>query len=50
MNFSEIAKNRQSCRYFDNTKQVEEEKIKAILEKFLKSVMAKCHCSIEKAG
>ena len=32
MNFSEIAKNRQSCRYFDNTKQVEEEKIKAILE------------------
>lgn len=32
MNFNEIAKNRQSCRYFDNTKQVEEEKIKAILE------------------
>ena len=32
MNFSEIAKNRQSCRYFNNTKQVEEEKIKAILE------------------
>ena len=32
MNFSEIAKNRQSCRFFDNTKQVEEEKIKAILE------------------
>ena len=27
MNFSEIAKNRQSCRFFDNTKQVEEEKI-----------------------
>ena len=32
MNFSEIAKNRQSCRFFDNTKQVEEEKIKSILE------------------
>lgn len=32
MNFNEIAKNRQSCRFFDNTKQVEEEKIKAILE------------------
>lgn len=32
MNFSEIAKNRQSCRFFDNTKQVEEEKIKAVLE------------------
>ena len=32
MNFSEIAKNRQSCRFFDNTKQVEDEKIKAILE------------------
>ncbi len=32
MNFNEIAKNRQSCRYFDNTKQVEDEKIKAILE------------------
>lgn len=32
MNFSEIAKTRQSCRCFDNTKQVEDEKIKAILE------------------
>ena len=32
MNFSEIAKTRQSCRFFDNTKQVEDEKIKVILE------------------
>ncbi len=32
MNFNEIAKLRQSCRYFDNTKQVEDEKIRAILE------------------
>ena len=31
MNFSEIAKLRQSCRYFDNAKQVEDEKIQAIL-------------------
>ncbi len=32
MNFSEIAKTRQSCRIYDSTKQVEDEKIKAILE------------------
>ena len=32
MNFSEIAKTRQSCRFFDSTKQVEDEKIQAILE------------------
>ena len=32
MNFSEIAKNRQSCRSFDGSREVEEEKIAAILE------------------
>lgn len=32
MNFLEIANNRYSCRAYDGTKQVEEEKIKAILE------------------
>ncbi|MBR2876177.1 MAG: nitroreductase family protein [Clostridia bacterium] len=32
MNFSEIAKTRQSCRLFDGTKQVENEKIDVILE------------------
>ena len=32
MNFLEIAKTRQSCRIYDSTKQVEDEKIKAILE------------------
>lgn len=32
MNFNEIANSRQSCRCFDNTRQVEDEKIKAILE------------------
>ena len=32
MNFTEIAKNRQSCRAYDSTKEVEEEKICAILE------------------
>lgn len=32
MNFSEIAKNRQSCRNYDPVKLVEEEKISAILE------------------
>ncbi len=31
MNFSEIATFRQSCRNFDNTKQVEQEKLNAIL-------------------
>lgn len=40
MNFSEIAKNRQSCRYFDNTKQVEDEKIQAILESAILSPSA----------
>jgi len=32
MNFSEIAFSRQSCRFFDNSKMVEDEKIQAILE------------------
>ena len=32
MNFLEIAKTRQSCRIYDSTKQVEDKKIKAILE------------------
>ena len=32
MNFAEIAKNRQSCRAYDSTRAVEEEKIVAILE------------------
>ncbi len=32
MNFSEIALNRQSCRSYDSSKSVEEEKINAILE------------------
>lgn len=32
MNFTEIAKARQSCRKFDSTKDVEEEKLSAILE------------------
>ncbi len=32
MNFREIAENRQSCRSYDSTKIVENEKIKAILE------------------
>lgn len=32
MNFSEIAKNRQSCRSYDGARAVEEEKIDAILE------------------
>lgn len=40
MNFSEIAKTRQSCRYFDNTKQVEDEKIQAILESTILSPSA----------
>jgi nitroreductase len=31
MDFSEISQNRYSCRKYDNTKPVEEEKIKAIL-------------------
>jgi nitroreductase len=40
MNFSEIAKLRQSCRYFDNAKQVEDEKIQAILESTILSPSA----------
>ena len=40
MNFNEIAKLRQSCRYFDNTKQVEDEKIQAILESTILSPSA----------
>ena len=32
MNFSEIAKNRQSCRNYDPARPVEEEKLQAILE------------------
>ena len=32
MNFTEIAKNRQSCRNYDPTRQVENEKLSAILE------------------
>ena len=32
MNFLEIAKQRQSCQLYDKTKQVEDEKIKTILE------------------
>jgi nitroreductase len=32
MNFSEIAKNRQSCRSYDGARAVEQEKIDAILE------------------
>lgn len=40
MNFSEIAKKRQSCRYFDNEKQVEDEKIQAILESTILSPSA----------
>ncbi len=32
MNFSEIAINRQSCRKYDNTREVEEEKLDRILE------------------
>ena len=32
MNFTEIAKARQSCRAYDNTKEIEQEKLDAILE------------------
>ena len=32
MNFMEIAQNRQSCRAYDETRPVEDEKLKAILE------------------
>jgi nitroreductase len=40
MNFSEIAKTRQSCRIYDNTKNVEDEKIQAILESAILSPSA----------
>lgn len=32
MNFSEIAKNRYSCRSYDSTREVEDEKLRAIIE------------------
>ena len=32
MNFTEIATTRQSCRNFDNTREIEQEKLSAILE------------------
>ena len=32
MNFSEIAQGRQSCRSYDETRDVEQEKLSAILE------------------
>ena len=44
MNFSEIAKMRQSCRYFDNAKQVEDEKIQAILES---TILAPSACNAQ---
>ena len=40
MNFSEIAKTRQSCRIYDNTKNIEDEKIQAILESAILSPSA----------
>ncbi len=40
MNFTEIAKNRYSCRSYDPTREVEEEKIKAILESAILSPSA----------
>lgn len=40
MNFTEIAKNRQSCRSYDPTRLVEEEKLKAVLEAALLSPSA----------
>lgn len=40
MNFTEIAQNRYSCRSYDATKMVEEEKIKAILESAILSPSA----------
>ncbi|MBR6551407.1 MAG: nitroreductase family protein [Clostridia bacterium] len=44
MNFNEIAKTRQSCRYFDNTKQVEDEKIQTILES---TILAPSACNAQ---
>ena len=40
MNFTEIAKNRYSCRSYDTTKEVADEKIKAILESAILSPSA----------
>ena len=40
MNFTEIAKNRYSCRSYDATREVEDEKIKAILESTILSPSA----------
>ena len=40
MNFSEIANTRQSCRIYDNLKNVEDEKIQAILESAILSPSA----------
>ena len=40
MKFIEIAKTRQSCRIYDNTKNVEDEKIQAILESAILSPSA----------
>lgn len=40
MNFTEIAKNRYSCRNYDSTRVVEDEKIKAILESAILSPSA----------
>ncbi len=40
MNFTEIAKNRYSCRSYDATRMVEDEKIKAILESAILSPSA----------
>ncbi|MBO5334207.1 MAG: nitroreductase family protein [Clostridia bacterium] len=40
MNFTEIAKNRYSCRSYDTTRKVEDEKIKAILESAILSPSA----------
>lgn len=40
MNFSEIAKKRQSCRIYDNLKNVEDEKIQVILESAILSPSA----------
>ena len=40
MNFSEIAINRQSCRSYDSTRQVEEEKLNAVLDSAILSPSA----------
>ena len=43
MNFMEIARNRQSCRHYDETRAVEPEKLEAILEAYRLSPSA-CNC------